>query len=112
MPLNNPNSREVTFTQFALSGTTDRTGGDLVIKLADTLGLSQTIGKALRQNFEKDYDKLMVKVDRAVQEKREGDFIIRAKVEDVRTGSLKAAGQGLYLPVRGTGTASITLAPN
>jgi hypothetical protein len=54
----------------------------------------------------------MVKIDRAIQEKREGDFIIRAKVEDVRTGSLRAAGKGLYLPVRGTGTASIMLAPH
>jgi hypothetical protein len=54
----------------------------------------------------------MAKVDRAIQQKREGDFVIRAHVEDVQTGSLKAAGRGLYLPVRGTGTASITLAPH
>jgi len=112
IPVNAPNSRKVSFTQFAVSGTTDRTGGDLVIKLANTPGLSDTIAQALSQNFENDYDKLMVKIDRAIQEKREGDFIIRAKVEDVRTGSLRAAGKGLYLPVRGTGTASIMLAPH
>jgi hypothetical protein len=111
LPVNRPNSREVAFTQFAVTGSTDRVGGDLVIRLANAPGLSATIAQALTQNFEKDYDKLMVKIDRAIQEKREGAFVIRAKVEDVRTGSLKAAGQGLYLPVRGTGTASITLAP-
>jgi hypothetical protein len=111
MPLNRPNSREVSFTQFAVTGSTDRTGGNLVIKLANAPGLSNTIAQALTQNFERDYDKLMAKIDRALQQNREGDFIIRAKVEDVRTGSLKAAGSGLYLPVWGTGTASITLAP-
>ncbi|MBB4859135.1 hypothetical protein HNO88_002461 [Novosphingobium chloroacetimidivorans] len=112
VPINEPNSRQVRFTQFEVTGSTDRTGGDLVIELANAPGLDQTIAGALTQNFERDYDKLMVKIDRAIQQKREGDFVIRAKVEDVRTGSLKATGQGLYLPVRGTGTASITLAPN
>ncbi|MEW9855393.1 DUF4403 family protein [Novosphingobium sp. M1R2S20] len=110
-PVNRANSREVGFTEFAVSGTTDRTGGDLVIKLANAPGLSSTIAAALIQNFEKDYDELMGKIDRAVEQRREGDFIIRARVEKVQTGSLRAAGQGLYLPVRGTGEASITLAP-
>ncbi|VWX54726.1 DUF4403 family protein [Novosphingobium sp. 9U] len=111
LPLNQPNSRRVDFTEFAVSGSTDRTGGDLVIQLANAPGLDRTIARALSQNFERDYDKLMVKIDRAIQGKREGDFVIRAKIEDVQTGSLKAAGQGLYLPVRGTGTASIKLEP-
>jgi len=111
MPVNRPNSRTVSFTQFAVSGSTDRTGGDLVIKLANTPGLSDTLAQALTQNFERDYDKLMVKVGRAIAKKREGDFVIRARVNDVTTGTLKAAGQGLYLPVRGTGTASIVLSP-
>ena len=110
-PINQPNSRRVTFTQFAVTGSTDRIGGNLVIELANTPGLSDTIALALTQNFERDYDKLMAKIDRAVQQKREGDFIIRADVQNVRTGSLKAAGQGLYLPVWATGTASITLSP-
>lgn len=112
VPMNRPNSRRVSFTQFEVTGSTDRVDGDLVLKLANTPGLSDTLAEALTQNFEKDYDKLMVKIDRAIQEKREGAFIIRADVENVRTGSLKAGGRGLYLPVHGTGTASITLAPS
>lgn len=111
VPINAPNSREVSFTQFAVSGTTDRTGGDLVIKLANAPGLSSTLAQALTQNFENDYDELMDKIDRAIREKREGAFVIRARVTEVQTGSLKATGQGLYLPVRGTGRAAITLAP-
>lgn len=111
VPLNEPNSRKVRFTQFEVSGSTDRVGGDLVIELADAPGLGATIAEALTQNFEKDYDELMAKIGRAIEEKREGDFVIRAKIQKVQTGSLKAAGQGLYLPVRGTGKASIRLDP-
>lgn len=110
-PMNQPNSRKVAFTQFAVSGTTDRVGGDLVIKLANAPGLSGTIAAALIQNFESDYEELMVKINRAIEERREGGFIIRANVEKIQTGSLQASGQGLHLPVRGMGEASIVLAP-
>ena len=65
----------------------------------------------LAQNFERDYDELMIKITRAIASKREGDLMIRATIDDVRTGRLKAAGQGLYLPVEGTGNAAITLSP-
>lgn len=111
VPTNKPNSRKVSFSQFAVSGSTDRTGGDLVIKLANTPGLSDTIARTLVQNFENDYDKLIAKIHQAIEEKREGDFVIRASIDKIQTGSLKASGRALYLPVRGTGTASITLAP-
>jgi hypothetical protein len=111
LPVNRSNSREVSFTQFGVTGSTDRTGGDLVIKLANAPGLDETIAQALTQDFERDYDKLMVKIDRAIQQKQEGDFIIRAHIDNVQTGSLKAGSRGLYLPVRATGSASIILAP-
>ena len=88
---------------------TDSTGTDVLLGLANAPGLSETIAAALAQNFENDYAKLMGKIDRALTEKRTGDFIIRARIEDVRTGQLKAAGQGLYLPVEGTGTATVSL---
>lgn len=110
-PVNAANSRKVAFGEFAVSGTTDSTGTDLLLKLVNAPGLSSTISESLAQNFEKDFGDLLGKVSRAIDETREGDLLIRARIDDVRTGQLKAAGQGLYLPVWGTGTASIALAP-
>lgn len=110
-PVNTRNSREVSFENLAIAGDTDRAGADLLLDLANSPGFSQTIAIALTQNFENDYDELLGKIARAIDSKREGDLLIRAKIEEVETGRLVAAGQGLYLPVRGTGTASITLAP-
>ena len=72
---------------------------------------SSTVSAALTQNFEKDFDELLAKITRAIDEKRIGDLIVRAHITDVRTGQLKAAGQGVYLPVWGRGTATIRLAP-
>lgn len=110
-PVSEPNSRRIGFTDLQVGGDTDGRGADLLLRLANAPGLSSTIAIALAQDFERDYGELLGKVERAITDKREGDFVIRARIENVRTGKLRAAGEGLYLPVLGTGTASITLAP-
>ena len=108
-PVNAVNSRRVAFIELSVAGVTDSVGTGLLIKLANTPALSATIADALTQNFSKDYDGLLGKISHAIEEKRLGDLLIRAHITDVRTGQLKAAGQGLYLPVWGQGTASIML---
>ena len=109
VPVNASGSRKVTFSDVAVRGDTDRKSADLLLKLANSPGFSQTVSTALAQNFEKDYAELLGKVTRAISNKREGDLVIRAQIDEVTTGTLKAAGQGLYLPVWGKGTASIML---
>jgi hypothetical protein len=109
VPVNQPGSRKVAFEDISVRGDTSRKGVDLLLRLANSPAFSQTVATALAQNFEKDFGELMGKVTRAIAEKREGDLLIRASIDEVSNGSLKAAGQGLYLPVWGKGTASITL---
>ena len=111
MPRSEPNSRRVTFEQVTVSGDTDNAGADLLLALAGSPGFSTTVGDALAQNFESDYDELMGKIARAIETKREGDLLIRARIDEAITGEIRAAGQGLYLPVTGTGTASISYLP-
>ncbi|MEL0251435.1 MAG: hypothetical protein VW935_05705, partial [Novosphingobium sp.] len=90
-----------------VSGTTDMTGGDLIIDLINAPGVAQLVASSLTQDFERDYAKLLGKVDRAIETKREGDFIVEADLLRTRSGQLQAAGQGLYLPVWATGTATV-----
>lgn len=110
MPANAPDSRKVEFTALHVSGGTDMTGSDLLLALANTPELSATLADALGQNFENDYQELLGKIDRAIAEKRVGKLLIRAQVQEAHTGTIRAAGQGLYLPVNGSGNASIKLA--
>ena len=109
LPINQPNTRQINFTDVTVDGATDSTGTNLLLKLANTPAFAETIAEALAQNFTKDYDQLLGKIDRAISDKRAGNLLIRADIQNVRTGSLKAAGNGLYLPVWGTGRASIQL---
>ena len=108
-PVNAENSRVVRFAELSVVGVTDPVGTGLLIRLANTPGVSKTIAGSLTQNFARDYDQLIGKVGRAIEEKRLGNLLIRARISDIRTGQIAAAGQGVYLPVWGKGTASISL---
>jgi hypothetical protein len=111
MPVNVENSRKIDFADFHVSGTTDAVGGDLLLRLANTPGLSGTLASALGQNFENDYQELLGKIARAIDDKREGAFMIRAQVRQAETGRIQASDRGLYLPVSAQGTASIEVRP-
>ncbi|WP_010545288.1 DUF4403 family protein [Sphingomonas elodea] len=109
-PVNLPNSRRVDFQSLGVSGTTDMTGGDLILRLMNAPGMSSFIAASLTQNFERDYAELLGKVSRAIDTRREGPLRIDARLERTRTGTLQASGQGLYLPVWAEGTAAVRLA--
>jgi hypothetical protein len=107
VPVNEQGSQKVAFKDLSVSGQTDGIGGDLLVKLVQSPAISETLAASLTQNFAHDFDKLLGKVRRAIVSKRAGDFVIRAEITDVRNGELKAAGQGVYLPVWASGTARV-----
>jgi len=111
-PVNQPGSQRVGFTNLEVRGNTNGVGGDILVQLANSPALAESIADALTQNFTRDFQKLLGKVQRAIVEKREGDFVIRAEIGQVTTGSLRAAGQGLYLPVWAEGTARVEYVPH
>ncbi|WP_395390926.1 DUF4403 family protein [Novosphingobium sp. BL-8A] len=109
-PSNQPDSRKVEFTELHVGGGTDMVGSKLLLGFANAPELSATLADALGQNFEKDFQDLLGKIHRAIAEKRAGKLLIRAEVTEAHTGTIRAAGQGLYLPVRGSGIATVKLA--
>lgn len=111
LPVNPPDSREVQFRELKVAGVTNGKVTDLLLQLANAPAISQTIAGALSQNFSRDYDALLGKIGRAIDTQREGRLVIRARIDNVRTEPLRAAGRGLYLPVWGTGTAAIEVQP-
>jgi len=111
VPANKPGSAEVHFTDLVINGDTDGVGGDLLILLGRSEGFAPLIADALTQNFTNDLDKLQGKIRRAVDQRREGAFVIRTRVDSFETGEIKAYGNGLYLPVRMVGGASVDYRP-
>lgn len=110
-PVNRPGSAEVHFTDLVINGDTDGVGGDLLILLGRSEGFAPLIAEALTQNFTRDLGELQGKIERAVDQRREGAFVIRTHVDRFETGEIKAYGNGLYLPVRMVGRASVDYRP-
>ncbi|PKP88476.1 MAG: hypothetical protein CVT78_04395 [Alphaproteobacteria bacterium HGW-Alphaproteobacteria-17] len=112
VPDNKPGSAEVHFTNLSINGDTDGVGGDLLITLGQSPGFAPLIADALTQNFARDLGELQGKIKRAVDQRREGAFVIRTRVDGFEIGQIKAYGNGLYLPVRMVGGASIDYRPS
>lgn len=110
-PFNDPGTQKVHFRDLAVSGETNRMGGDLLLQLANSPSISETIADSLAQNFTGDFDKLLGKIRRAIDANKQGDFVIHAEINQVENGVLRASGSGLYLPVRATGNARISYRP-
>lgn len=111
VPANRPGSAEVHFTGLAINGDTDGVGGDLLILLGRSEGFAPLIAEALTQNFTRDLGELQGKIRRAVDQRREGAFVIHTRVDGFEIGEIKAYGNGLYLPVRMVGGARVDYRP-
>lgn len=111
VPVNEPGSAKVRFTQLNVNGDTDGVGGDLLILLGRDEGFAPLIADALTQNFTRDLEKLEGKIRRAVDRRREGAFLIRTRIDGFAIGEIRAYGNGLYMPVRLTGGASVAYRP-
>lgn len=111
VPVNKPGSAEVHFTDLVINGDTDGVGGDLLLVLGRSDGFAPLIASALTQNFARDLGELQGKIKRAVDQRREGAFVIRTRVDGFAIGQIKAYGNGLYLPVRMVGGASVDYRP-
>jgi hypothetical protein len=99
-PVNQPNSREVSFDDMVITGDTGTVGGDLLLALANTTDFRTAISAALRQNFENDFGKLRAKIDEAVAQRVDGPVAYRVVIDQITTGQIEAHGEGLFLPVR------------
>lgn len=110
-PVNAPGSATVRFTRIEVNGDTDGVGGDMLVLIGRSEGFAPLIADALTQNFTHDLEELQGKIRRAVDQRREGAFTIRTHIDGFEIGEIKAYGNGLYLPVRLTGGASVDYRP-
>jgi hypothetical protein len=111
VPYNAPGSQLVHVRDLAIAGRTDREAVNLLINLFLDPQVVAEIRDALSHDFVKDYTHVLTAARKAIASRREGDFTLSANISDVTHGEIKVTGQGLFLPVRADGTASITYDP-
>ena len=109
--MNAPGSAKVSFIDLKVDGDTNGLKGDLLLGIAESEGFAPLIADALTQNFTRDLAELQGKIRRAIDQRREGAFVIRTRIDSFETGEITAYGNGLYLPVRMVGGASVDYRP-
>lgn len=110
-PFNEPGSQLVQARDVEFATRTNSQLVDLLAALFADPAVRASVADGLSHDFAPDYRKLLGKVERAIGERREGDFVIRTRVTGVRNGRITATGAGLFMPVAVTGRASITYRP-
>lgn len=111
IPYNDANSQVVKVRDLKIAGRTDREAVNLLFQLFDNAEVRAEISSALTQDFNKDYDKVMVAAKKAISQRREGDFTLSAVITEVNHGTVIPTGQGLFLPVTVKGNAEIKFTP-
>ncbi|WP_227339924.1 DUF4403 family protein [Sphingopyxis sp. P8] len=111
VPVTEAGSAKVQFTDLVVNGDSDGIGGDLLILLGRNEEFAPLIAEALSQNFTRDVAELETKIRRAVDERQKGAFVIRTRIDGFETGTIRAYGNGLYMPVRMTGGATVDYRP-
>jgi hypothetical protein len=111
IPYNDDNSRLVRVRDLKMTSRTDRQAVDLLIRLFAEEAVLEEIRAGLTTDFTKDYDKVMKAAQKAIASRREGDFILSARIRNVSHGSVVPTAQGLFLPVSVVGDGSIVFAP-
>ncbi len=111
LPWNEPNSRRVKVRDLEIVGDAQGLSGSLLLQVARAPAVRAQLESGLAQDFEGDFQKLLVKIDRALTEKRVGDFVLNVAVKEVRNGVVQPVGQGLYMPVEAFGDAELRYRP-
>ncbi|WP_244501545.1 DUF4403 family protein [Sphingomonas gellani] len=111
IPFNRPGSQRVEVRDLSLTTHTDSSVTDLLVALFNDAGVQESIRGGLSHDFAPDYAKVLDSARRAIGSRREGDFLLATQVDRVENGVIKATGQGLFMPVRVSGRATITYRP-
>lgn len=111
IPYNEANSELIKVRDLKIAGRTDRDTVNLLFQLFEDPEVLAEISAALTQDFNKDYEKVMVAAKKAIGHRREGDFTLSAVITDVSHGTVIPTGQGLFLPVTVKGNADIRYTP-
>lgn len=111
IPYNEPGSQRVLVRDLRIDGRGDDAAFDVLLAVMQAPTVQAELRGGLSQDFARDYAKLLVKIDRALTEKRLGDFVLSADITGVRNGVVTPFGQGLYMPVDAEGAGTLRYAP-
>lgn len=111
IPYNEPDTQRVQARDVAIAADTDSRIANLLVALFTDADVRGSIQAGLTHDFVGDYNKVLRAARRALDDRRQGDFLLDADITRVRNGALAVTGEGLFMPVRAEGIATIRYRP-
>ncbi|SFP44987.1 protein of unknown function [Sphingomonas rubra] len=111
IPYNDRDSQVVRVRDVRIAGDTDSGVANLLLTLFGDSGVQDSVRQALTHDFGKDFARLLGDVRQEIGQRREGDFVFFTTIDRVRNGGIVVTGDGLFLPVDASGTATIAYRP-
>lgn len=108
---NEPDTQKLIISDLKITGDIAGADGRLLLAVAQAPAVRDAIADELATNFARDFEKLLGKIDRALTDKRLGDFVLNARIAETRNGVIQPMGQGAYLLVEAKGEASLKWSP-
>lgn len=108
---NEPNTQKLMISDLQVAGEIPGVDGALLLAIAQAPAVKDAIANELTTNFARDFEKLLGKIDRALANKRIGDFVLNARIAETRNGVIRPLGQGAYLLVEARGKADLKWSP-
>jgi hypothetical protein len=108
---NAPDTQALTISDLRVTGNIEGADGRLLLAVAQSEAVRDAIAGELATNFDRDFRKLLAKIDTALTDKRVGAFILNARIRETRNGVIRPLGQGAWLLVEAEGDADLRWAP-
>ena len=104
-PVNAANSPILEVHDLKITGTTNRRAADLLLRIALSPDVVDSIETGLRQDLSRDLESLRGKIARAIRQRQLGDFQLQVVLDDMQFGTIEARARGAWLPVEISGRA-------
>lgn len=111
LPWNAPDTQLVRARDVRFATRTDSAVVNMLTALFENAAVRASIEGALTHDFAPDYREVVAKAQAAIASRRQGDFLLSARITKVGNGRIRATGNGLFLPVRVEGEARIAYRP-
>lgn len=108
---NAPGSQRLGIADLEVTGDLEGAQGRLLLAVVNAPVIREAIAAELGQNFTRDFEGLMAKIDRALTDRRIGAFLLNARIAETHNGVIRPLGQGAFLLVEARGDADLLWKP-
>jgi hypothetical protein len=110
-PVLAPGSQQLDIADVTITGSPDNASFRMLLSVARSRLVRDQIARALSRDFSAERTRALAAAEAALGNRRIGEFVLTATIDEFDNGALQVMGQGIALPVTAAGSATMRLDP-